>query len=335
MTQRNQNHSEYRVPNELAQSYLSRYEGLTLAASTADTYDSHLTEFVRFLQDNEQTVLSAEVEDIIEYVESCVRRGNRQSTISGKLSTIQELYRYIRLRTESGSDLELDPIELREINIEQYNTPEKIEREALSRKEIKQLFDAFQSYRNRLMAIVGVETGLRNSDIRNLRIEDLDKDTIHVSNPKGSKPYDVPISDELRFELNHWLQQHRRGFAASAESEFVFPSQHGEKLKTNGSLNTIVKNAAERAGIQETIGTVRIPESQREVIGADTSHRRMHRVTVHTLRHSFITLLSNSEVELEYRRLAANHESVDTTLEYDHSEKDVFEPLRDRFDPPR
>ena len=335
MVLNNSNDGQHSVPNQLAREYLSHNEGLTLTASTVNTYDSTLTEFVQFLHDRDASVLSAEFSDILSYIESCVRRGNRQSTVTRKLSTIGELYRYIHLRTESGQELALDPLRFREIDLSRYNTPQKIERDALSREEIKRLFDAFQSYRNRLMAVLGVETGIRNSEIRNLRLDDLNEDTIHVWDPKGSKPYDVPISDGLRFEFDYWLQHHRGGYAAASESEFVFPSQHGVKLETNGSLNTIVKRAAERAGIQEVIGRIQVPESQQGVLGTEQEYRELHRVTVHTFRHSFITLLADAGVGLQYRQLVANHDSVETTLGYDHSDSDVFESLRKNFDPPR
>lgn len=327
--------TEYRVPDQYASEYLARNEGLTIASTTAETYDSVLSRFVSFLHDREITVLSAEFADVREYMEFCVRCGNRQSTLSGKLSTIGELYRYIKLRSDAADDLELDPLRFREIDLAQYNTPAKIEREALSKEEIRRLFDAFNSYRNRLMTIVGVETGMRNSDIRNIRIEDIGDSTIFVHDPKNSKPYDVPISTELRFELRHWQKQHRRGYTYAEDSQFMFPSQQGKRLETNSSLNRIVKTAAERAGIQEVIGTTQVPESQKQNFGTGTVSHEMHRVTPHTLRHSFVTLLKDAGVKLPYRQLAANHASAATTLEYEHGKDDVFEPLRDKFDPPR
>ncbi len=326
---------KYRVPSHYVREYLARNDGLTLEESTVATYDSILTEFVSFLHERDVTILSAKFDDVLEYMETCVRRGNRQSTISGKLSVIGEMYRYIRLESDVGDELELDPIRLRKIDLSQYNTPANVQREALTREEIRRLFDSFDSYRNRLMAIVGVETGMRNSDIRNLRINDIRDGTLYVRDPKNSKPYDVPISDDLKFELKYWIDRHRTGYSSAEDSEYVFPSQHGEKLKTNASLNEIIKEAAERAGIQETIGTVQISGEQRNALNTDKQVRDLHRVTAHTLRHSFITLLSEAGVELGVRQLVANHSNPQTTLGYDHSTGGVSEYIRSRYDPPR
>lgn len=323
----------YRVPDEYAQMYLRRSEGVTITSSTARTYDGHLTEFVSFLVERDQTVLDTEFRDVLDYIEHCVRRGNRKSTLSSKLSTIGELYRFIRLRTDVGNELQLDPIRFREIDLNRYNTPEPIERDALSRDEIRRLFDAFNSFRNRLMAIVGVETGLRNSDIRNLRVKDVKDGMIHVRDPKNSRPYQVPISNELAFEVDHWERRHRPGYTASTDSPYLFPSQNGERLEANGSLNDIVRKAAERAGIQEVIGKSKVSGGR----GTDAGfqERKWHRVTVHTLRHSFVTLLKDAGVDLTYRMLVANHENADTTRGYTHGDNEAFDLIRERFDPPR
>ncbi len=325
----------FRVPNKYAQEYLSINAGLTLKPATITTYDSHLTEFITFLNARETTVISASFTDVIEYIEDCVRRGNRKSTLSGKLSVIAELYRHIRLRTDAGDDLNLDPLRFREIDLNHYNTPARIKREALSREEIRRLFDAFDSYRNRLMAIVGIETGLRNSDIRNLQIQHIESDHIHVHDPKNSNPYDVPISDKLAFEFDTWFKHHRPGFSAASNSDYVFPSHCGERLTQNSSLNEIIKEAAERAGIQDIIGQSSLSESQQNVLGTEKQTIEWCRVTVHTLRHSYITLLSQSGVSLPYRQLVANHKNAVTTQGYSHDGNDVFDHIRGRFDPPR
>ncbi|WP_369335246.1 tyrosine-type recombinase/integrase [Natrialba sp. PRR66] len=322
-----------RVPDKYAKEYLQHAAGLKLASSSTKTYESHLRGYVTFLHDGNTSVLEATFTDVLEFVEECVRLGNRRSTIEGKVTTISELYKYIRLRTEY--DLQLEPLRVENIDVSGYQTPEPIKREALSREELRRLFDAFDSYRNRLMAVVAVETGLRNSDLRELKITDLDFDClqIHVSDPKGSKPYDVPISDELAYELEFWLQHHRTGYARSDESPYVFPSLSGLKLETNSSFNQIVRDAAEQAGLQEIVGESQIQRNNGLMLESDI--RQWHRVTPHTLRHSFVTLLADSGVDLSYRQLVANHASAETTRKYTHLTEDRFSTIRDRFVPPR
>ena len=337
MSQSHNDESTLRVPDTHAKEYLRRNERIALASSTVETYDSHLTEFVNFLNGRNTSVLDADFSEVRAFAEKCVRQGNRQSTIEGKLSTVGELYRYIHLRTDASQELSLDPLEFRDIDVSRYRTPEPIERVALSREEIRRLFDSFDSHRNRLMATVAVETGIRNSDLRNIRIQDmnLDECEIHVHNPKNSTPYDVPISEDLAFELDLWMRCHRRGFATAQESQYVFPSHSGVKLRTNGSLNKIITEAAERAGIQSTIGKSQITSEQKQAFNTDLEYRQWHRVTVHTLRHSCITLLEDAGVSLPYRQLVANHNNAETTQRYSHGGEDIFRIIREQFRPPR
>jgi integrase/recombinase XerD len=317
--------------------YLSRNEGIVLASSTVRTYRHSLQQYVRFLEGEGTNVLDADRDDVVSFIESCVRRGNRESTLAGKLMVIGQLYRHVKLRTDAGDDLRLDPLELETIDLSRYKTPPAIEREALSREEVRRLFDAMDSYRNRLLAITATETGLRNSDLRKLLIRDVDFEelVIHARNPKNARPYDVPISKDLGFELEWWLDEQRAAFTTAPRSSYLFPGQHSERLGTNGSLNRIIKEAAERAGIQAIIGVSTVGEETEKGANEVISERQWHRVTPHTLRHTYLTLLKDARVPLSYRQLVANHANPATTRGYTHGEDDVFETIRERFDPPR
>lgn len=328
--------SDYRVPNEYAQEYLSRNEGVTLESTSVKTYDSILNQYVEWLNQHGETILNAEFEMVRRFIEACVRKGNRRSTLESKLVAIAELYRFIRLRTDAGEELTIDPLDFRDFDLDQYNTPEPIERVALSREEIRRLFDSVGSYRNRLMLVVAIETGARNSDIRGLYAEDVssDEELIHFRDPKGSRSYDVPISRDLTFELNYWFNNQRRAYTTGQDEGYLFPSQQGGKLETNSSLNRIVTEAAEKAGIQETIASTTLNDADKERMNTDKERLEWNRVTAHTLRHSYITLLKDSGVGIRYRQLVANHIDPNTTRGYTHGRKQDLETIRSKYDPP-
>jgi integrase/recombinase XerD len=187
------------------------------------------------------------------------------------------------------------------------------------------------------MAIVAIDTGLRNSDIRELRVDDLNFADleIQVRDSKFGKSYEVPMTEMLAFDLRIWLRHHRGGYHTAATSEYLFPSQSSEKLKDNASLTAIIRRAAERAGIQDVIGRSEITETQKEGLGTEKNSREWHRVTVHTLRHTNQTLLKDAGVSLQDRQRVANHSSADTTRGYTHGRSKEFDPLRKKFVPPR
>lgn len=328
--------AEYRVPNEHAQTYLACNDELRFEPITIETYDCILNEYVQWLHDRDLAVLNATCDDVRAYIEDCVTRGNRESTLSSKLSVVDNFYRYIHVETDDRDRLSLDPLLLDKIDVSEYNTPPKIQREALTREEIRRLFDAFDSYRNRLMCIVAVETGIRNSDIRNLRLKDIFQDHLHVHDPKGSRPYDVPISDDLHFELDYWRSNVRSGYTYAADSAYVFPSRSSVKLQSNSSLTSVVKQAAEQAGLlNKPLGRSELPDSYVEEHGLSQSYRVWSRVTPHVLRHSYITLLKESDVPITYRMLVSNHRNADTNLTYTHGRNDVVDYIRGTFNPPR
>lgn len=331
------NPEDFTVSDPFVCAYLEARSGRKLTETSVSTYENHLGQFVAFLESREVNILDAEFSDIIAYVENCVDIGNRQSTLNGKLTAIRELYVYIRLRTDAAEVLTIDPIEFDQIEISEYNTPPPIDREPLNRQELRKLFDAMNSYRNRLIVIVAAETGLRNSDLRNIRVTDVDFDAceIHVRDPKNAVPYDVPISRELRTELEIWCDQYRAGYGKGGNGEFLFPAHHGERLKTNSALNDIVTSAAERAGVQETIATSEVPPGQRDQYDGKIEERQWNRVTVHTLRHTCFTLMEEAGVPLPYRQLVANHRNPRTTQKYSHGRNQEFSSIRDRFDVPR
>ena len=331
------NPDQYSISDPFVCSYLETRHGRKLTEDSAETYENHLSQYVAFLKARDVHILDADLTDVIGYVENCVDLGNRQSTIEGKLTAVRELYVYIRLRTDAAEALTIDPIELDRIDLSEYNTPPPIEREPLDREELRKLFDAMNSYRNRLIVIVAAETGLRNSDLRNIRVTDVNFDAyeIYVRDPKNAVPYDVPISRELCTELQIWCDQYRIGYGAGTGGEYLFPANHGKRLKTNSGLNKIVTSAAERAGIQKTIGTSEVPPGQREQYDGEMEVREWNRVTVHTLRHTCFTLMKEAGVSLPYRQLVANHRDPQTTQQYSHGREQEFSSIRDQFDVPR
>ncbi|MEZ3162319.1 site-specific integrase [Halorubrum sp. RMP-47] len=331
------NPDQFSASNPFVCAYLETRSGRQLTEGSVETYEHNLKQYITFLEKRDIQLLDVELTDVIAFVEQCVDDGNRQSTIEGKLTAIRELYAFIRLRTDAAKALTLDPIELDRIDISEYNTPPDIEREPLSREELRKLFDAMDSYRNRLLAILAAETGLRNSDLRNIHVDDVDFDVreVHVRDPKNAVPYDVPISRDLCLELQVWCEQYRAGYGGSKNAQYLFPSQNGAKLETNSALNDIVTSAAERAGIQETIGKSRVSPEQRTQYNGKTEVREWNRVTVHTLRHTCLTLMKEAGVSLPYRQLVANHRNPQTTQQYSHGREQEFSSIRKQFNAPR
>lgn len=303
--------NQFDVANESARDYLASNTG-SLSQSSINTYESRLRLWVNFLNNERcSSVMEADVHDFAIYLQHCAsERGNRLSTIRSSKSTVKELYNYIELYSDTVPQLTSGQINGINIELFEGEVPDPIQREPLSEEDFRKLLDAMDSPRNRMMTKSCYQLGVRNKDIRGLERKNINYDdlTVTIKYSKGNKTYTVPITWELALELENYEDTYLKG---TIDEKFLFPSQNGGRLNHNTSFSRIVKQAAEDAGIQREIGTVKTNDS---AIEAEEVH--FHKVTPHALRHSIITHLKKHKVSDEYRSKFAGHTSVQTTNEY-------------------
>lgn len=314
---------------ELAREYLAyrrttSVTAKTLAENSVSTYESILREYCNFVAHFDHTVVDAPDSAINEYIKFSINLGRAASTVIGRVSILRGFYSYLNKGVRSDVDPTISVATFDQIEREAIKeaTKETMTRDSLDYDEVENLFDNFNSDRDRLMCLVSVETGFRNSDICGILREDIDfdKQELTARAPKYGDPYTVPISDELALELAIYWHHKRESYNPSADNNYVFPSSKGGKISKSRFCD-IVREAAKEAGIQYELGTTSY-ESQ--FLKQEKVDRTWHAVTPHTLRHTFITLLEEEGVKLEYRQLLANHESPKTTQRYSHGSKQTI-----------
>lgn len=153
----------------------------------------------------------------------------------------------------------------------------------LSKEEIERLISATKNINHRLIIQVGYSSGLRVSEIINLKWEDIDFDRnlIHLKKAKGKKDRIVMLSQKVKEGLLN-LSESRQGY--------VFLTNRDSKY-TDRTIQKIIENAAMKAGIRKSI-------------------------TPHTLRHSFATHLLENGTDISYIRDLLGHSDISTTLIY-------------------
>lgn len=325
----NKGPDDFDLPHPLAREWAATRHNLKWTSGTTDTYTSYARTYLSYLEMRGEDLLSADYTDLVGFVRFRVNLGSAKGTVQCNCSAVKDIYQYIDIRTDA--EPEIEPYVFNELNLKAYEYTGGFERGSITRDELHLLFDHFENPRDRLMTYFAVVTGVRNSDIRSLRLEDIDYDglKIHISNPKNGEPYHSAMTLELASRLRQWEQIGRKAYPTAEKSEYVFPSARGEKLETNEALNKIIKQAAERAGIQEVATTSTYIDS-RDL--RNESQREIHRVTPHTLRHTFVTLLEKNGASLESRRLAANHEDSKDTEHYGDDEPEWHDDIRDFLD---
>ena len=154
----------------------------------------------------------------------------------------------------------------------------------LSRDEVQRMIELTKNQKHRLILMFLYYAGMRLSEVRNIRWEDIDfdRDGIHIKVAKGEKERVVFLHEKLKRAL---LDIRR-------SKGFILISQRGRRYSPK-TIQIIVSNASKRAGIGK-------------------------RVTPHTLRHSFATHLLEAGADIRYIQQLLGHKNLKTTQIYTH-----------------
>ena len=166
-------------------------------------------------------------------------------------------------------------------------------------KEIDQLLTAIdlshaQGYRNLTILETLYGSGLRVSELINLKISDLHFDeNLLLITGKGNKQRLVPLGGVCKQKLKVYLEEVRIHVPVKKEyQDIVFLNQHGRQL-TRAMIFTIVRQTAANAGMEK-------------------------KISPHTFRHSFATHLLENGADLRSIQLMMGHENITTTEVYMH-----------------
>jgi integrase/recombinase XerD len=169
----------------------------------------------------------------------------------------------------------------------------------LSKQEIAKMIVAGKNNKHKLVVQVLYSSGLRLSELRNLKINDMnfDRKCINVKSGKGKKDRITVISRTVLTNINKYLKEFRPLF-------YLFESyKPGNKMSTR-SLQKIVSEIAKKANINKNI-------------------------SAHTLRHSFATHQLENGVNLRYIQSMLGHSRLETTQIYTKVATNKFSEIKD------
>jgi integrase/recombinase XerD len=316
------------VRHELSKKWIDSRKRLNYSESGLSTSACIERKYVDFLRDLGVDLLSAEFKHYLRFIDYKISQGRARDTVLYYKSTIGNIYWFIEAMTEQDAKLTVDLI--KEHNLSRYSFDGGFERKALTIDEVEKLQINIQTPRNKLMAFTVFCTGFRNRAVRSLRLDDIDYEnlTIKVRNPKGGGPaYSAAMPRVLAIKLKQWKQIGRKSNPWHMDHDFLFPSKRDSgKLTSNEAFIKPIKDAAERAGIQEVLATTT------EIRNGSEITKEWKKVTPHTLRHTYITYLKKSGASSDARQQAANHKNMSTTRRYEHTDGEYNNAIRSIFD---
>jgi integrase/recombinase XerD len=269
-----------------------------LSRNTLEAYRSDLQQYGAFLGRRECDPLAVTPADLAAFVSELAagldgRRPVAPATLQRKIACLRSFYRQLRREQILNHDptSELRPPRSR------ARLPK-----VLSRDEVNRLLEQPRglspaALRDRALLETMYACGLRASEAITLELGELDLEAgILRARGKGSKERLVPIGSKAIATLHAYLAQGRPGLVGLGDEARVFVNLRGHGLSRQG-LYKIVQSHAASAGLE-------------------------HRMSPHTLRHTFATHLLAGGCDLRSLQEMLGHADIGTTQIYTHLSAD-------------
>jgi len=264
--------------------------------ASSNTVSSYKRDIERFLNFVKKDVKKIEYKDIVEFLRN-ERREVSPQTVARRISSIRTFFKFL---IREGY-IENDPTS----NIK---TP-KLSRElpdVISIEEVERLLKmpatTLKQKREKAVIELMYATGLRVSELANLKMEDLNLEYGFLKcKGKRSKERIVPIGRKAKEAVMDYLRN------LPYEPYFVFEVRKGRPI-TRVGLWKMIKRRSFQAGIRKNISP-------------------------HTLRHSFATHLLERGADLRSIQELLGHKNISTTQIYTHITKKRLKELHRIYHP--
>ena len=174
----------------------------------------------------------------------------------------------------------------------------------LNETELTKLFNALSNKKHKAMLFTAYSSGLRVSEIVNLKIADIDSGRMQilVQRAKGKKDRYVNLSPLVLDILRKYIKEYK-----PRPSVYLFESEQTLTAYPTRTVQQIFSNAKEKAGIRKEVG-------------------------IHSLRHSFATHLLDKGTDIRYIKDLLRHFNLKTTERYLHVSKKQLVNIISPFD---
>ena len=283
--------------------YLSVERGL--AKNTINSYRQDLKLYQQYLNSQHlSSFLKINKTDITNFMLNQKEEGLSANSIARRLVAIKSFYRFlVRERI-----IKSDPTSL----IETPKLWKKIP-QTLSIAEVEALIQQpnlrdRQGIRDRAILDIMYSTGMRVSEVVNLKLDNVNLDMGFVRCiGKGNKERIIPLGRHACLAIKRYIETARPNFTKKKPSDYLFLNRFGERISRQ-SLWKIIKKYAKAARIKKQIRP-------------------------HTLRHSFATHLLERGADLRSVQEMLGHSDISTTQVYTHINKDRLKNIHRMFHP--
>lgn len=261
-------------------------EGRRYSKSTVGTYSAFIASFLRFTK---KEIKHLEKRDVEKYCEDELA-GKRKA-----ISTHRQFIGALKQFKEMHSTLEL------EIPEASRPKPSRLLPVVLSKEEVFDILRATKNLKHRATLAMIYASGLRISEVLNLRLQDIDYDRrqVKVLQGKGRKDRYVVLAESILPLLENYFNTYQ-------PKKYFIEGREGGKYSPE-SIRTFLSKSCGIAGIRK-------------------------RVTPHTLRHSYATHLLEGGVDIRYIQELLGHNDPKTTMIYTHISRKQLTQIQSPLD---
>ncbi len=255
--------------------------------NTIESYKRDLFKMADFFEKNDLTniekVTSTNINSYILFLE---KQGKSPSTITRNISSMKSCFHFML----SKGYIENEPTEMitppktvkKEVGINSISTIEKL----LNQPKIKSPI----GMRDKAMLEVLYATGMRVSEITDIKLKDLNLNMEYIICNNSKKERIVPFGKNAKSALSKYLKNGRQALVKDKHCDYLFVNCHGSQLSRQGFWK-MLKEYAKTANIDEDI-------------------------TPHSLRHSFGAHLVANGADLKAVKEMMGHSDIASTQVY-------------------
>ena len=258
------------------------------------SYIEDIYKYLEYMENNKiKTALDIEYQNITNYLKYLDNNNYETSSIIRKIVSIKLFHKYL------SEEYKIKDVSSKIINPRLRRKLPNI----LTIEEVDNLLDIKLNtpfdYRNKAMLELMYSSGLRVSELVDLKLNNIDLDNGYVRClGKGKKERIIPIGEIAIEYLKKYINEYRNSMKKGYYTENVFLNNHGKNITRQGFF-LIIKNIAKEKNIDKNI-------------------------TPHMLRHSFATHLLNNGANLRTIQEMLGHSSITTTQIYTNVSNDII-----------
>ena len=250
---------------------------------TIDSYNKDLDNFYIYLKQNNTDIKKVNYKFLRGYLTVLYDKKYSKKTIARNISTLKSFFKYLKKQ----NIIESNPMNLIKTQKIDKKLPKLLNYDDLEKILIIPDTTKFLGKRNALILELLYSTGVRVSELVNIKLNDIDlsEEKILILG-KGNKERYVLFGSKAKEKMLDYLKE------KTDDSPYLIVNRYGNKITDRG--------------IRKILDSI--------ILEASLSYK----ISPHTLRHTFATHMLDSGADIEIVKELLGHESLSTTQIYTH-----------------